>query len=130
MRRMKQIRLTVQENNDAFIAKTMAELRTLVKSEEITITDKAKTSNDFLALLNENTRMLNVIDSKVGKFSNEELVVSRDLSHDDENLSNLENSFSLVELDRRIQDLTWWSKAGLFATVASSTCFVIYMLAK
>jgi hypothetical protein len=127
---MKQIRLTVQENNDAFIAKTMAELRTLVKSEEITITDKAKTSNDFLALLNENTRMLNVIDSKVGKFSNEELVVSRDLSHDDENLSNLENSFSLVELDRRIQDLTWWSKAGLFATVASSTCFVIYMLAK
>jgi hypothetical protein len=127
---MKQIRLTVQENNDAFIAKTMAELRTLVKSEEITITDKAKTSNDFLALLNENTRMLNVIDSKVGKFSNEELVVSRDLSHDDENLSNLENSFSLVELDRRIHDLTWWSKAGLFATVASSACFVIYMLAK
>ena len=129
MKRMKQIRSTVQENNDAFIAKTIEELRTLVKPEQIPITDPTRKTNNFLALLNENTRMLNVIDSKIEKFSNEEPLVSR--NHLEDKLeSNLNNSSSFAKLDKRIQDLAWWSKAGLFATVVSSACVMVYILSK
>jgi hypothetical protein len=104
MKRMKQIRLTVQENNEEFIAKTMQELGTLFKpgQHEITTSGVAQAdsqlSNDFLALLNENTKMLGAIDAKV------------------------EN--------RHIRDLAWWSKASLIASVTSSACLMFYMLFK
>ncbi len=137
MKRMKQVRSTVQENNEAFIAKTMEEFRTLVKPEQKTIsemtTDQTKASNEFLALLNENTRMLNAIDSKVAKFSNEkvqELLVPRNLDDKGDDRLNLKNSSSFVELEKRLQDLTWWSKASLIATATSTACFMFYVLSK
>ncbi|CAB3984694.1 Hypothetical predicted protein [Paramuricea clavata] len=104
MKRMKQIRLTVQENNEEFIAKTMEELGTLFKPGQHEITTSgvgqahSQLSNDFLALLNENTKMLGAIDAKV------------------------EN--------RHIRDLAWWSKASLIASVTSSACLIFYMLSK
>ena len=127
MKRMKQIRLTVKENNEAFIAKTMEELRASSS------TNRNQRSNDFLAMLNDNSKMLEAIDAKVEKFSSEEIFASKVKElvvscNENNKMPNLEDPSS--ELHRCVNDLTWWTKASLVVTVASSACMMLYIFSK
>lgn len=128
MKRMTQIRLTVKENNEAFIAKTMEELR----ATSGVATNHDQISNDFLAMLNENSKMLEAIDAKVEKFSSEEIVASKVKElvvscYENKKMPNSEDPSS--ELHRCVNDLTWWTKASLIASAASSAC-MLYVLSK
>lgn len=137
MRRMKQIKSTVEENNEAFIARIMEEMRSAFKAEQQGITNsgfvkhQSQNSNDFLAKLMENRNILSEIDAKVEKISNAEelaskvqnLVLSR-------SVGGVDNSEKFLKLDRHIQDLTWWSKASLIVSITSSACLMFYVFSR
>ena len=134
MKRMNQIRLTIHENNNAFITKTMEELQRLVKHEQLTTSsetpDNPNVSDKFLELLNENSKKLHEIDSKVKTFPNEETIASKVEELLIYNKSNFENPSSHFGIDRRLDHLTLWSKASFIATVISSACLMFYVFSK
>ena len=81
---MKQIKLTVEENNQAFIAKTFEELKTIVRSDQVTspagshgndsVSSEQKPNDDvMMTSLLENKRLLIGIDEKVDRFLETEL---------------------------------------------------------
>ncbi|XP_028393163.1 uncharacterized protein LOC114517576 [Dendronephthya gigantea] len=134
LKRMKQIKSTVQENNEVFLRKAMEEIRILLMPEQHQTTTTEATQdqrpNEFFALLNENRKVLGAIDAKVDKFFDKETLVSGIQERNDENISNSENSLNSAGLSRGMEDVIWWSQANVIATVASSVCLMIYLLSK
>ena len=131
MKRMKQIRVTVEENNNAFISKTIEELRPLFQHEQQGMSSSEiptnQTTNDFLELLHENNKRLSAIDEKLEKFSDEENFASK---VQEPVVSRHDSQKSNVGIDRRLEELTWWSKASFIATMFGSACLIIYTLMK
>lgn len=139
-KRMKQIKVTVQENNEAFTARTMDELRALLKTGKHRVpTSKDDTNsevlNDFLALLNQNNKMLEVIGEKVEKVSRDGIFASSPKDNvisliNGEEIPNYPNSLSFVEQDSHMKDVVWWTKASLIASVTTTAFIIFHMLSK
>ena len=134
MKRMKQIKSTVQENNEVFLGKTMEEIRVLLKPEQRETTASEATKDqlprELFPLINENKEMLQAIDAKVEKSFNKETLAPRIQECSDENLSNSESSLNTAGLGRRMEDVIWWSQASVIATLTTSACLMIYLLSK
>ena len=129
IKRMKQIRLTVKENNEEFIAKTMGELRATSSGAA----NQDQIPNDFLAMLKENSKKLEAIDEKVEKFTSEEVLASKVKElvvscYENKMPLNLEDPSS--QLQKCLNDLTWWTKASFVGTVITSACTMLYVISK
>lgn len=147
---MKQIKLTVQENNQAFMAKTMEELKIILQSENIELMStgdsslRSSSTDSNMHISKEDNKILTEVCAKLEKFSESDLQSVKSLSSavkelkqeiskkpisEPEHVSYRENSSYFRDFEQQFRDVSWWSKASMVASVTSVSCsLLLYFL--
>lgn len=145
IRRMKEIKLTVQENNQTSMAKIVDELKRVLQFEQLGLTSTDDTRTDGLQS-RESRKTLSEILAKLEELSERDLDRAgsvknlasdiQQLKHDlsskwnleREPLSNSENSSAFLALERNLRDVSWWTKVSVAASLSSVSCsLLLYM---
>lgn len=142
---MKEIKLTVQENNQTSMAKIVDELKRVLQFEQLGLTSTDDTRTDGLQS-RESRKTLSEILAKLEELSERDLDRAgsvknlaseiQQLKHDlsskwnleREPLSNSENSSAFLALERNLRDVSWWTKVSVAASLSSVSCsLLLYM---
>ena len=116
IRRMKQIKITVEENNQAFMTNTMEELKTIFQSDDGRTSRGNSTKPEKMSNLDLNS-MKQILATEIRELK-QELSEKRHLEVGQ--CSNLQDSSTFLDFERSLHDVSWWTKASVAASLASA----------
>ena len=115
--------MTVQENNQAFMANTMEELKTIFQSEEGRTSGGNGTKPEKMSNLDLNSTPKQILATAIRELKQE---LSEKCHSEIGQCSNLEDSSTFLDFERSLHDVSWWTKASVAASLASAvSCSLI-----